>query len=67
MVLGAVFWKKATKQGALASAVIGIGLTILNYFKVIALPYASVFPLVPAAIAFVIVSLLTAPKGQEAV
>ena len=43
---------------------VGVGLTLLNYFGVIAMPYASVLPLVPAAIVFVIVSLMTQPKEQ---
>ena len=67
MVMGAIFWKKSTKEGAIASFVVGVGLTLLNYFGVIAMPYASVLPLVPAAIVFVIVSLMTQPKEQAAV
>lgn len=64
MTMGAIFWKKSTKEGAIASFVVGVGLTLLNYFGVIAMPYASVLPLVPAAIVFVIVSLMTQPKEQ---
>ena len=63
MVVGGIFWKKATKEGAIASFVIGVGLTALNSAGIISLPYASVLPLVPALIAIVIVSLLT-QKGK---
>lgn len=66
MVMGAVFWKKSTKEGAIASFAVGVGLTLLDYVGVISLPYSSVSPLIPAAIVFVVVSLLTTPKAQQA-
>lgn len=66
MVLGGVFWKKATKQGAIASFIIGVGLTAVDSAGIVEIPYASVLPLVPALIAFVIVSLLTQPKSVQA-
>lgn len=66
MVMGAVFWKRSTKEGAIASFVVGVGLTLLDYVGIISLPYSSVSPLIPAAVVFVIVSLMTAPKVQKA-
>ena len=66
MIMGAIFWKKSTKEGAIASFITGVGLTLLNNFGVISLPYASVTPLIPALIVFVIVSLMTQPKEQQA-
>lgn len=67
MVMGAVFWEKSTKEGAIASFIVGVGLTLLNYVHIITLPYASVFPLLPATIVFVIVSLLTGSKEKAAI
>lgn len=65
MVVGAVFWKKSTKEGAIASFIVGVGLTLLNQFKVITIPYASVTPLIPALIIFILVSFITQPKAAE--
>lgn len=65
MVVGAVFWKKSTKEGAVASFIVGVGLTLLNQFKVITIPYASVTPLIPALIIFILVSFITQPKAAE--
>lgn len=62
MIVGGVFWKKATKEGAIASFIVGVGLTLLNSFKIIVIPYASVLPLLPALAVFIIVSLITQPK-----
>ena len=62
MIVGGVFWKKATKEGAIASFIVGVGLTLLNSFKIIVIPYASVLPLLLALAVFIIVSLITQPK-----
>lgn len=67
MILGAVFWKKSTKEGAVASFIVGFGMTLLHNLHVITIPYASITPLVPSLIVFVIVSLLTQPKKQTVV
>lgn len=42
--------------------IVGVGLTLLNSFKIIVIPYASVLPLLPALAVFIIVSLITQPK-----
>ncbi|WP_066926081.1 sodium:solute symporter family protein [Murdochiella massiliensis] len=64
MVVGGIFWKKATKAGAIASSIVGIFFVILYKFCGVALPFASIFPILPSLIAFVVVSLLTQPKDQ---
>lgn len=64
MVVGGIFWKKATKPGAIASSVVGIFFVVLYKFCGVTLPFASIFPILPSLIAFVIVSLLTQPKDQ---
>lgn len=63
MFVGGLFWKKATKAGAVASAVAGIATVFIGKMGV-TLPYASVFPLLPSFIAFVAVSLATQPKNE---
>ncbi len=66
MVVGGVFWEKATAKGALAAAVVGMLFVALNRFGGIKFPFASVFPILPSLIAFVIVSLAT-QKSQAPV
>ncbi len=62
MIVGAIFWKKATRQGAIASFIAGVACVIINKMGV-SLPYASVFPLIPSFLAYVIVSLMTQEKN----
>lgn len=64
MILGAVFWKKATTPGAIAGFVCGIGTYFLINFGVITVPLASIFPLLPSLIGYVVVCLLTQPKEE---
>lgn len=59
MFVGGIFWGKATRTGAVAAAAVGIFFVVLYKFCGVNLPYASVFPILPSAIAFVVVSLLT--------
>jgi len=66
MVIGGIYWKKATKEGAVASALVGMLFVGLNRWGIVTLPYASVTPLIPAAIAFIIVSLATQKKEKVA-
>ncbi|MCB6610613.1 sodium:solute symporter family protein [[Clostridium] symbiosum] len=66
--LGGLLWKRGNAKGAIASAIVGIGLTLLDASKILPLPYASVLPVLPAAIAYVLVSLCTKEtyKAEEA-
>ncbi|MCF2662140.1 sodium:solute symporter family protein [Pseudoflavonifractor phocaeensis] len=66
MFVGGIFWKGATKPGAVAASVTGIFFVFLNKFCGISFPYASIFPILPSAVAFVVVSLCTQPKKAEA-
>lgn len=59
MFVGGIFWGKATRAGAVSAAVVGIFFVVLYKFCGVNLPYSSVFPILPSAIAFVVVSLLT--------
>ena len=66
MVVGGIFWKKATTAGAISSFVVGVTLCLLgNTLKVINIPYPSVTPLLPALVVFIVVSLLTQPKTAK--
>ena len=65
MVLGGIFWKKGTKEGAIASALCGMAMIILNKCGV-EIPYIAFTSLVPALIAYIVVSLVTQPKGIKA-
>lgn len=60
-LLGGIIWKRGTTQGAAASAILGTIVAILCVVGVIQVPFASVFPLLPALITYVIVSLCTKP------
>jgi len=70
VVLGLI-WKKATKQGAICSIVLGLGLNfvleIANKYGVVLLPdgvIVGAFSLVVSIISFIIVSMITY-KGEE--
>lgn len=66
MVVGALFWKKANKQAAYASFIVGEGTFILYMLGVINPPVADIFPILPSLIAYIVVGLLTQPKNNEA-
>lgn len=63
---GGVFWKRGTAQGATAASALGMGLTLLNYLGVVAFPYANLFPLLPSAVVYILVSLCTKPTPKLA-
>ena len=65
MVVGGVLWKKGTKQGAIASAFCGMAMILLSKLGV-NIPYLSLTSLIPAIIAYVVVSLLTQKKEAAA-
>ena len=62
MVLGGIAWKKATKEGAIASAVCGMIMIVLSNVGM-PIPYISFTSLIPALIAFIVVSLMTQKKS----
>ncbi len=66
MFVGGMFWSRATKPGAISAAVVGMFFVFLYKFAGVQLPFASIFPILPSAIAFVVVSLVTQPKNLEA-
>lgn len=61
--LGGILWKGATAKGAVASSIFGVFFCVLDMIGIISPTYESLFPLVPALIAFVAISLVT-KKGE---
>ena len=66
MFVGGIFWKKGTKAGAIASSITGMFFVVLYRFCGVDLPFESVFPVLPSAIVYVVVSLCTQPKTLQA-
>lgn len=64
MFVGGLFWKKATKAGAIASSVTGMLFVFLYKYCGVTLPVSSIFPILPSLIAYVAVSLMTQPKEK---
>ena len=64
--LGGLLWKKGTAKGSVCSSVVGMIIVILNMLGILPLPYASVFPILPAFIVYVAVSLCSQQKNAEA-
>lgn len=60
--LGGFMWRRGTAEGAMASAILGIGTVLLDFFRIIELPYASIAPLLPSLMGYVTVSIFTAKK-----
>ena len=54
-----LFWKKGNARAAFSSAAVGIGLFLLDKFGLLSIPFASISTIIPAAIVYVIVSLVT--------
>lgn len=60
--VGGVFWKKGNTAGAVAASLVGVITVIISWMGV-TFPIPSVFPIIPSAVAYVIVSLATQKKG----
>ena len=57
--IGGLFWKGATAKGAIASAITGFAYIALNMLGIIpTTTILSMFSFLPAAVAFVLVSLM---------
>jgi SSS family solute:Na+ symporter len=68
-VVGGLYWKRATREGALASILAGEAVVVLSYFDILKWP--GVLPVIPVLIASIVsfagVSLLTREKGEEGI
>ncbi len=65
-VVGALYWKRATAKGAIASIIVGEGLVVAYHFKLV--PSFGTLPVVPivaaAALVLLVVSFLSQPHPQ---
>ena len=64
MFVGGVFWKRGTKAGAVASSIVGMFFVFLYKFCGVQLPFSAIFPVLPSAIAYIVVSLCTKPDHE---
>ncbi len=60
--VGGALWKRGTTKGAVASSVVGMT-TVVAIWCGLSVPMAGVFPILPAAITYVVVSLFTEEKS----
>lgn len=60
--LGGIVWKQANAKGAVASSIVGVIFCLLDMVGIISPTYESLFPLIPAVIVYVIVSIVTGKK-----
>ena len=58
-LLGGIIWKRGTTKGAAASAAVGMITALLSIFGVITVPFSSIFPVLPGAVTYIVVSLCT--------
>ncbi len=63
-VVGGLIWPRATEKGAWASFLTGFIFVILSILKIIEVPYFYIIGLIPALIAFILVSFITKPTNQ---
>lgn len=61
--LGGIVWKGANAKGAVASSIVGVIVCVLDMVGVFHPTYESIFPLIPALAAYIIVSLATRDKS----
>ncbi len=68
-VVGGLYWKRATREGAIASIVAGEAVVVLSYLNVLRWP--GVLPVIPVLVAsvgtFVLVSALTRERGDGSI
>ncbi|MDO4493969.1 MAG: sodium:solute symporter family protein [Clostridia bacterium] len=64
-LIGGLVWKRGTTKGAAASAFVGMVFAFLCLFKVISVPFASIFPVLPAIVTYIVVSLVTKHAPTE--
>lgn len=64
-LIGGIVWKRGTTKGAAASAAVGMITALVTLFGLVTVPFSSVFPVVPAILAYVVVSLCTKHSPTE--
>lgn len=69
-ILGGLFWKRATRSGAISSIIVGLVASLsfgyIDKFTVFKMPFHfSFIPFLLAVVTFVVVSLLTRPNSEK--
>lgn len=64
-LIGGLMWKRGTTAGAAAAAAVGMLFAFLCIFKVISVPFSSIFPVLPAIVTYIVVSLCTKHAPTE--
>ena len=70
--VGGIFWKRGNTAGAVAASVVGVAAVVIDWIPGVVYPLgsiipASLFPIIPSAVAYVVISLCTkAPTAVEA-
>lgn len=69
--VGGVAWKGGTAKGAVAASIVGVATVLISWIPGMVFPLGniipgSIFPIIPSAIAYIIVSLLTRSAVAQA-
>ncbi|MDR3322501.1 MAG: hypothetical protein LBS93_08630 [Synergistaceae bacterium] len=64
--VGGVLWKKGNARGAVAASIVGVATVLVSWTPGVSLPVPAIFPIIPSAIAYVVVSLATQGKETKA-
>ena len=64
--VGGRIWKKGSTVGAIASSLVGSAVALLELFGVYALPYSALTMFIPAALVYIVVSLMVPDKAKTA-
>lgn len=67
--VGGVTWKRGTAKGAVAASIVGVATVLISWIPGMVFPFGNIipggiFPIIPSAVAYIIVSLLS--KNAEA-
>lgn len=69
--VGGVLWKRGTAMGAVAASIAGIATVLISWIPGMVLPFGniipgSIFPIIPSAIAYIVISLCTKNRAEAA-
>lgn len=69
--VGGVAWKRGTAKGAVAASIVGVATVLISWIPGMVFPLGNIipggiFPIIPSAVAYIIVSLLTKNEKAQA-
>lgn len=69
--VGGVAWKRGTASGAVAASIVGVATVLIGWIPGMVFPFGSIipggiFPVIPSAIAYIIVSLFSKNATEQA-